>query len=137
MPNSHQEPERVAAAAAVRRSDGSDAGFVGAEARWHQAYRDGDIRGCHRILAEAGGRIPRDRREAMSEALQALIDDRKRTMRMEFAALVRAGRYGKAIAKGREIAKEFPNSPMASEFHRLLPHLAARAATATSQAAEA
>ncbi len=139
VPVQHREPERAAAAAATRSPDSSGATATpgaGPEQQWQCAYDASDIRTCRRILAEAGGQIPAARRQAMGDALDALIEDRKQSLRNEFAALVRSGRYRKAIAKGREIAETFPNSPMAAEFRRLQPHLAARAGTATHRAAE-
>jgi hypothetical protein len=132
-----REPRRHTAAAPPRPTpDAPDPPVAGPEERWQRAFDAGDIAKCRRVLAEAGGRIPAPRRQAMADALSALLEDRKQTLRDEFAALVRAREYGKAIEKGRQIAETFPNTTMAADFHRLQPHLAARAKTASPRAAK-
>jgi hypothetical protein len=125
------EEDLVPADAAVPR-ERTVAGPVGPptgpEARWQRAFDEGDLLACRRILAEAGSLIPPERRQAMLAALDVLIEDRKQALRDEFSALVRSRRFADAIAKGREITQNFPNSAMAAEFEQVEPYLARRAA---------
>ncbi len=105
------------------------------EERWQRAFDERDLLGCRRILAEAGTLIPADRRQAMLAALDTLMEDRKQALRDEFSALVRSHRFADAIAKGREIARTFPNSSLAAEFEQVEPYLARRAAEAPPRSA--
>jgi hypothetical protein len=96
------------------------------EDRWEEAFRRADLPACRRILEAAAATLDADRLGSMRQGLEGAVRDRKQRLRDEFAALVRAGRFREAIAKGEEIVSLVPDSPMACEFRRIRPHLESR-----------
>lgn len=96
------------------------------EDRWQEAFRRADLPTCRRILEAAEASLDADRLVSMRQGLEGAVRDRKQQLRDEFAALVRAGRFRDALAKGEEIVSLVPDSPMATEFRTIRPHLESR-----------
>ena len=125
-------------AAPGRAADSPSAGSTeNGESQFQTALEAGDLRTCRRVWSRLQAGLDEDRVAALEEQLARLKEEKSRTLREEFASLVRNRDFKTAMRKGEEIVELFPDSRMTVDYKSILPHLQRRERQAESASADA
>jgi hypothetical protein len=100
--------------------------------RWKAAYHEGDLAACRQVFAAFEPIADADIVRLMREQLDEVVQRTERRLRMQFQQLVRQQRFEESLRVGIEIARLFPDRPIALEFARIKPHVEKRAAQSST-----